>query len=816
MSADAWGAVRHIFRLVLDAEPGERPEILERECGTDEALRHEVEALLEAHRAADGFLEPIFGDPPQTDDAPLIGRSLGPYHILDRLGHGGMGTVYLAERDDSEFRKQVALKVLRPGLAEAGVVARFRTERQILASLEHPNIARLLDGGTTADGLPYLVMEAVEGEPIDRYCDRLRLDSKARIELFLEVCSAVAAAHRNLVVHRDIKPSNILVDTRGRPKLLDFGIAKLLENGGPSAPTQSGLHPMTPEFASPEQWTGTAITTATDIYSLGVLLYALLSGYSPHRFPTRSPVDIARMVLEDDPLPPSLRLERGSVENEKPGPEEIAQRRGSSPGRLRRRLRGDLDNIVLKALRKEPERRYGSVEQLADDLRRHLAGLPVRARPDTWVYRGGKFLRRHRLAVAAVASLVMASLVFGGVMGWQRSELRRERDRAETERHRSQVALGFLTDLFEVADPFKTPDEPLTVEALLAEGARRLEGDFADDPEIHTSLELTLGILYRQLGELERAEPLLEGAYAHRDRLAPGDPRRVESALELARLLRARGDYDRAGPILDDATVLERRERGETTPLTAEILAEQAAIRGTRSGYDAAENLYRRALDIARQVHGEPHPAVAEHLLGLALAREAQGDLDGAEALYRESLDQRLTLFGPHHPKVAESCNRLASIHWKRGELDKALELLNKALAISRASFGDHHPHTAESLKALGVVLAAAGRSQEAEASLRQALDIYRQALGPRHIQVGRVLQRLGEIHLDRGELDRAEELLRQALVICRETVGEDHPRTRQIEASLGRLEQQPGADVNPPPTSPPPAPAPTPPGGAG
>jgi eukaryotic-like serine/threonine-protein kinase len=448
MTPERWEEIKRLFEAASELPAEERSGYLDAACAADAALRAEVKNLLLADAEAGSFIEaPAYeaatkpmgaGEPAGRDGAP---QRIGAYRLLSELGRGGMGAVYLAERADDEYRRRVAIKLIRRGMDSDEILRRFRHERQILASLDHPHIARLLDGGTSADGLPYFVMEHIEGEPLTDYCDRRRLSVTARLQLFRDVCAAVHYAHQSLVVHRDLKPSNILVTNDGAVKLLDFGIAKLLFASELTPlslrQTAPGVRLMTPEYASPEQVRGETVTTASDIYALGVILYELLTGRRPYRLTRRSLHEVERIVCEQEPERPSTAISRVEAEVDGAGelhalatPESVSLTREGSPERLRRRLRGDLDNIVLRALSKEPARRYGSAEQFSEDLRRHLTGLPVIARPDTFGYRSGKFIRRHKAGVAAAAAAALMLAGFGANQTAQSARLARERDRA--------------------------------------------------------------------------------------------------------------------------------------------------------------------------------------------------------------------------------------------------------------------------------------------------------------------------------------------------------------------------------------------------
>jgi serine/threonine protein kinase len=423
MTPEKWQRIDQLFDAALEFEPPNRAAFLAAACAEDTELRREVESLLAAIEASGDFIElPLMT---AADDAAvsLAGQSLGPYRLLREIGRGGMGVVYLATRADDEYKKQVAIKLIQPGPPNKDLLRRFRRERQILASLEHPNIARLLDGGTTAQGVPYLAMEYIAGTPITQYCDEQKLSITERLKLFRRVCAAVQYAHQNLIIHRDLKPGNILVTADGEVKLLDFGIAKLLDtDSGPVASnTTSGLHLMTPEYASPEQIRGEPITTTSDVYALGVVLYELLTGHYPYRFKDRSLPEIIRVICEQEPEPPSRAISRVETHTEDNGrsqttisPETVSRTREGKLDKLRARLRGDLNDISLMALRKNPQQRYRSVEQLSEDIRRHLEGKPVLARKATLAYRAGKFIQRYKTGVAAAAIILV--ILLGGII----------------------------------------------------------------------------------------------------------------------------------------------------------------------------------------------------------------------------------------------------------------------------------------------------------------------------------------------------------------------------------------------------------------
>ena len=674
MQPGLWQRVSPLFDRALDLAPEEREEFVESVAGGDEVLRRELVELLAADAQATEFLErpALVAEPPppprdgeQAGTAALPGERVGPYRLLEVLGHGGMGTVYLAERDEG-FRRRVAVKVLRRDLPLGELHERLEVERQVLARLEHPGIARLYDGGTTADGRPYLVMEHVEGEPIDTYCRRLELPVEARLRLFLEVCEAVEHAHRNLLVHRDLKPENILVTAEGSPKLLDFGIAKLLDFERfalPSRVTRTGFRPMTPAFASPEQVRGESVTTASDVYSLGVLLFHLLTGRGPYRPRTDLPHAVEAAVLEQEP----------------PRPSEVVA------GKLARRLSGDLDTIVHKALRKEPERRYGSVRELAEDLTRHLEYRPVLARPEGLLYRAGKLVRRHTLAVAAATLLAVVLVGFGVVTFVQSGRLARERDLAQLEGQRAARTSDLLFELLSGADPAQAQGSELTVREVLDRGAARL-ADLGDQPALQAATRATLGVVYRRLGLFDRAEPLLEETLAQRRRLQAGHhPDIGVSFNNLAVLMHMKGDLEAAEDLHRRSVALHRRLFGGEHPAVALVTYNLARLVHYNGELDEAEALYRQALAISRRALG-PHLYTSRMLQHLARLRAERGDFAEAETLLRECVGMLGELEGPEGEQVGYRLSQLADVVAAQGREQEAMELRRRAVELGATS----------------------------------------------------------------------------------------------------------------------------------
>ncbi len=752
MTSDHWELAQSIFLATLERTPTDRAGFLEEACAGDPELLDRVSKLLAAH-TDDGCFDRLLAGlaPPLTagvaPSAPP--EQIGAYRVIREIGRGGMGTVFLAERADGQFEHRVALKILRLDLPDENLHRRFLAERQILAHLDHPHIARLLDGGVSVNGRPYFVMEHVEGEPIDTYCDRHRLSLVERLDLFRSVCNAVHHAHRHLVIHRDLKPTNILVTEEGTVKLLDFGIAKLLdEDVMPQtiAVTRSGMWLMTPDYASPEQVSGEAVTTASDVYQLGILLYELVTGHRPYQLPNRSLPEVSRIICNTTPPKPSTAVHRvasiahGDGTTVEITPQSVGQARRTSSERLRRRLQGDLDNVILLALRKEPERRYGSVEQFSEDVRRYLAKLPVSARRDTILYRTATFVRRNRAGTAAALAGLLLVLGFGIAMALQALRLARERDKAE------HIA-SFLVELFEVSDPDQARGESITAREILDSGSERIRTELEGEPGIQATMMDVIGRVYTNLGLFGEAAPLLE-----------------------------------------DALTLRRRAPNPVDADVASSLHSLGVLSLEKGEYETAEELFRQALTTRGAVHGDLHLHVAESLAGLASALDGKGEFSEALEVSREAMAMRRDLFGEVHPEVAESTNDLALLLFKTGVHDEAERHFRAALAMRRELHGELHPALAVTMTNLAWLLRARLDFEAAETLLREALAMRRDLYGERHPHVARSLSSLADLLVEREQYGAAEPLAREALAIRQELFGHDHHLVAPDLASLATI----------------------------
>lgn len=727
------------------------------------------------------------------------GRRLGAYRLGPLVGEGGMASVFLGERDEGGFTQQVAIKVLRDGMLDPHEQQQFRRERQILARLEHPNIARLIDGGLTPEGVPWFAMEYVEGEAITAHCDARRLDIDARLDLFLVVCEAVAYAHRVLVVHRDLKPSNILVANDGTLKLLDFGIARLIDPddtpGDNATVTLASQRRLTPAYAAPEQLRGDLVTTSADVYALGVLLHELLVGGKPSR-------------RDDNSVkPPSAQLTAGTQG------EQLALKRGVlAPRQLRQRVAGDLDMIVLTALRVEPERRYASVSAFADDIRRHRQQRPVRARPESLRYRAGRYIRRNRVGVIA-ALLIVASVVAGvAATVRQAGQARAAAALAQREADRAVSVKRFLLGLFEGAAPNQTQGRAVTARELLDRGARGLDEGMADAPDLRAELRVTLAGIYRELGQYETALSMLDGprspalngdasAQVERGRIAYAQGRfsEAESALRnaldatplpadavtrglraerlvlLGEVLAARDRKDEADTVVREAIALDSRN-GTADPLA---LARDQAVLGQiafgRGDLDGAEQAMRESLRLRVAQWGRTHTLVATTQHDLAVISLQQGEVDAARTLFTDALSTRRQLLGPAHAEIASTLVNLGAVNRRLGDRTTAEANYTEAVAMLRVLFPDGHPELAIAYNSLAVLAQEQGDLAKAVAYMEDAVELSRASLGDEHPNIGVMLGNMASILRVQGDLDRAESVQREAAMLLERAVGRQH-----------------------------------------
>jgi serine/threonine-protein kinase len=819
---DRWSEIDPVLEAALDRPPAERQAFVEAECGADPELCNLVLDLLRSEPDS----QRRFAAPGVAASRALIedlaGRGavparIGRYSVIREIARGGMGTVYLAEHEGEGFRQQVAVKVLRRGIDTDDVMRRFVTERRILASLSHPGIARLYDGGTTDDGRPYLVMEYVDGEPITTYCDRMQLALRRRLELVADVCDAVRAAHANLVVHRDLKPSNILVTADGHVKLLDFGIAKLLDPDVDAGHTQTGLYLLTPDYASPEQLQGDPVTTATDVFQLGMLLFRLLAGRTPVR--ERAAGSARDVPAHPDARRPSMLV--GTDEEQ----EAVARARATTPKQLRRVLAGDLDTIVGKAVRADPSRRYASAEELARDIRRFLAGRTISARPDTPAYRVRMFARRHPWVAPVAAVLIL----FSGL--YLLTQIRHARQ-LEAETARALEVQQFLVDLFTSADPY-TPADPelgrrITVVDALDVGTEKLRNSLTDRPAVRAAILSSISQVYQSLGMFDRALPLREEAMALQEsehgpssrevRDSMGElaiirgqlgldaqlelrERRLELALAadpidpdeiahaqigLARHLMGLNRIERAEDHL--LAALERAERGGVALTNvAEATRSLAEVQRVAERLEESEQTARRAITLADEAFGTDSVSAAFARGTLAQTLHAQGRMEEADDAFREGLGRLEDGLGSDHAHVISTKNNQALLWMNAGRLHEAEALLRDLVATLERRHGPGHPSTGLQRQNLGVVLMRQGRTDDARAVFEHLAGVYRQTLGQDSYLRALPLLSLADIHLTARRYRDAEAAVREALETLEIALPEGHAITAVAECRMGR-----------------------------
>lgn len=798
LSAERWARLSPLLDEILDLDADGRRAALARLTLATPDLVADLEALLAADDRADdalqrsvhaesiAFLDNVAGEATADVSTETPPDRIGDWRIIREIGRGGMGVVYLAQRADRDFDQHVALKVVRRGLDSEQIVSRFRRERQILARFRHPAIAALVDGGIGSDGRPYFAMEYVDGQPITRHADAARATVDDRLRVLLAACAAVQYAHANLVVHRDLKPSNILVVPNGQVKLLDFGIAQVLTQDGLAEPTdltRDGSRAMTLDYASPEQLRGEAATTATDVYGLGLVLYELLTGRRAHTVTSGSYSDRLSAVLDHDVIEPS----RSVTPTADPSLSDVAIARGTTLERLRRRLRGDLDTIVRTALHREPSRRYASAEAFARDIERHLAGLPIAARPDAWSYRAGKFIARHRAGVAATAAIVLLVFAALGVAVWQARI-------AEREARKSRAVSEFLTSIFTVADPSESRGAAVTAREILDQGSRRIETDLRDQPDLQADMFGIVGEVYRNLGMLTQSGAMVKRALDRTQELyGADDPRTAAAAHRWARWLWDTGDYARAEQTLRETLTLQRRVLGREAPQISETLSTLAAVLGEDNKHEEALALHREALSIDRAAHGERHARVATDLSNIAVVLERLSRFDEAERLQREALEMRRDLLGPDHPDVANSMNALAVVLNARGNSAAAVPLLQDTLALQRRLFGLRHPEIPQTLDNLGLAYQRTGRMREALAAAREAVDLRRQILGPNHPDLATSLNNFATTSYGLGAYEDAERALRAAIELWKRSLGPEHRNVATALNNLGAVLREKG-----------------------
>jgi serine/threonine protein kinase/Tfp pilus assembly protein PilF len=801
--------VRRLARAALELQPPERDAFLTA-LADDEALCEEVASLVSSYEQGETVIDQpsderlVDASTRVRDEAAVaanlkladldvaVGSRVGPYRIVREVGRGGMGVVFEAEQEEP-VRRTVALKLVKWGMDTKEVIARFESERQALALMNHPYIANVLDAGATEQGRLYFAMECVKGVRITDYCDTYRLTISERLELFIRVCEGIQHAHQKGILHRDIKPSNVLVsiqDDRPVPKIIDFGLAKAVSQRltEKTIYTELGQLVGTPEYMSPEQaqMTNLDVDTRTDVYSLGVMLYELLVGARPFEEKALRQAgffEITRRIREEDPPRPSARLSSlGQTST------TTAKNRRVELPALEKQLRGDLDWVTMKALEKDRTRRYGSAGELAMDVQRYLSNQPVEARPPSLAYTVGKFVRRNRVVVAA-ACLVLTALLVGlaaAAAGFIRA--RHERDLAQKARHESEAVTGFLAGMLAAADPSELGKD-VTVRQVLDQAASSLGEEFADQPLIEARLRATIGETYEALGLYNEAEPHLQRALSIQTELRQEErPEGVRAIHDLALLYRKQGRLEEAEPLSVEALERARAALGEEHPQTLAAMHSLASLYQEQGRQEEAEALYLETLQLRRRVLGEEHDDTLSTKNNLGWFYKELGRFDEAEALLAENLEVHRRVLGEEHPDTPIAMNNLASLYSTSGRYPEAEELYIEALELFRRHLGEDHPHTLANLNNLAGLYSDQGRYEEAGRMLTAALEIQRCTLGEEHSDTLTSLVNLAVLNGRQGRLDEAELLLAEALAVRRDVLGAEHPDTLYTMSILAAM----------------------------
>lgn len=822
-----WRELQSIFQQAVALPQEDRKEFLDRVCDGNLDLRNEIEALLIADQSQESVDSPLKLDMANLD-SKLVGSVIDDWKIIRQIGVGGMGTVFLAHRHTTDFQQSAALKLVKKGMDSEAVVQRFQQERKILASLNHKNIAKLLDGGMTQDGRPYFVMEHVDGLPITQYCDQHRLNISQRLNLFRAVCSAVHHAHKNLIVHRDLKPSNIIVTGSGDLKLLDFGIAKLLDDSENQQFTRTGMQLHTPAYASPEQLINDPITTASDIYALGILFYELLTGRRPFEI-KRSEQEFRELVLTGQPVKPSDAVtEIVSITNKTQTAETISQCRSTRVQGLKRTLAGDLDTICMMAMHREADRRYTSASEFASDIQRHLDGLPVSARPDSRIYRLNKFIKRNKASVS-IASLAVLSIIL--ITIFYTSQLKLQRDIAIKERQKSDEVVRFVTGLFEYSKPSRRLGQDISAKDLLDEGANRIQFELVDQPLVQQTLKQVLGEVYYKLGQEQKALDLLTDALAkQRELLGENHLDVATTKLVLALVHQDRGNYDFAAELLSQALQTKKKLLGELHFDVAEVLSVFAYMEQMRGGYPQAETYFKKGLDISEQLsngdnvylakltkqlggfyryldrnseaepllrkalamqvriyQGGPHPDINSTKRELAALLRSTGEYQESKRLYLEVIESRTKILGPDHPELGNTWNSYSLLLTRMDDYEGALAANIRFIEILKRAYSEATPSLAAAYFNQASMLRDLDRYSEAIKHYRLASETQDLVgLPEKHVHRAFPIAGIASVYVDQKNYEEATQLYRKVLALRRESLSDDHKTVIDAKNSLG------------------------------
>ena len=784
MNSDRLNKVRELFDEASNLSADERELYLNQKCANDSELKKEILSLFDSLGNTKDFLEEPLTIVEQSKNSftdPYIGKQIGNYLIEGEAGIGGMGLVYSGKRNDKEFEHKVAIKILKHGITSEYLLKRFQIERQTLANLQHKNIARLLDGGRTVDGLPYLVMEFIDGTPITEFCNNEKLSIQARLKIFRKVCEAVQYAHQNLVIHRDLKPGNILVTKDGAPKLLDFGIAKLIDEDLVDVTeglTRIGVWHLTPEYASPEQIKGEKITTASDVYSLGVLLYQLLTGIQPYKITNSSPAAISKIITEEKIQKPSEKVKDKS--------ETHTESKLFLNDKISNQLKGDLDNIVSKAMHKDPTRRYVSVEQFSEDIRRHLSGLPVIAQKDTAGYRLSKFIQRHKVGFISSIGFIVFLIASMIAIIWQANVAESERDKAKLEAQKVETVNKFLQDMLSSVDPTEVGRD-VKVYDVLQKSARDVEKGFQNQPGIEAAIQKTIGRTLTNLGEYDEAKPHLERSLLLNESIYGKQSNQAsESNYELALYYHWIGDLNTADSLYKKSLRIFRTNPDVPKRIFASTLNDYGVLKYDIAQYDQSRKLHLESLDILLKNFGEKDRDVASLYNNLANVMQQKNDIDGAEKYFNKALQLNIKLFGENRPEVSSNYNNLAYIYVDKGDFTNAEEYFKKSLELKSKYYGAEHSFVGFGLVNLGGLEFRIGKINESEKYILDAISNLKVSVNEDHIWLGLAYYWYGKILIEKAKYSEAETYLRKSLQINKNNYPVDHPNIISSSAELG------------------------------
>lgn len=798
MDTEKLSRIKTLFEEAQKLNKADRIKFIKTRCGNDEELITEITSLLHSLENTEDFLEAplkLIDEDREAFADPLLGKQIGNFIIDGEAGIGGMGVVYSGKRNDKEFEQKVAIKILKYGFNSKYHLGRFQIERQTLANLQHPNIAGLLDGGTTADGLPYLVMEYIDGMPVTVYSTKKNLSLNQKLELFRQICGAVQYAHKNLVIHRDIKPGNILVTQTGIPKLLDFGIAKLMDDDfseSDSNLTQTGMWHLTPDYASPEQINGEKITTASDIYSLGILLYQLTTGVLPYKITNNSPAVITKIVTEENILKPSEQVKiteeitsLESIEN-KLADSARNQKKVTKPEKLSRSLRGDLDNIILKAMHKDPERRYSSVEQFSEDIRRHLAGLPVIAQKDTAAYRLSKFIKRHKIGF--FTSLLFFVLLISSVIliSWQADKAANERDIAQQESKKAEAVNQFLQQMLSSPDPQES-GRNVKVYDVLEKASKEVKTKFKNQPKVAAAINSTIGNTFTNLGEFKEAKKhLVRALELNKKNYGIESKETAASMHDLAEYYDWVGKLKAADTLFNEAENIFENLPVKQPSLMANNLTDYGLLKNDMGNYKEAKLLLVKALNFLENTESPDSAEIATTINDLAVTLDYLKDLDGAEKNYLQAQKIFISQLGKKRPEVASTYNNLGLICVEKKEYNKAKVYLEKSLKLKIELLGKDHPNVGLALNNMGSVYLLTEKYKTAEEYFRAALKNFSKSLKPGHMWFAMSDYWLGRSLMGEKKYASAEIYFKKSLLIREKVFSKNHYMTCLSRGDLG------------------------------